>query len=117
MPKIFSILFILLMPGLVMAGDDLKAWPTAEAGYNRYVIRLAPMGTEANHQVEIMAGGLDRAGSCEQGFGQGACVLQVLLLLAGRPIAEIAGNIRMLAAFAVLAVGAGSVMFRFVVEE
>ena len=38
-------------------------------------------------------------------------------LLAGRPIVEIAGNLRMLAAFAVLAVGAGSVMFRFVVEE
>ncbi|HEY5733723.1 MAG TPA: serine protease inhibitor ecotin [Gammaproteobacteria bacterium] len=56
MPKIFSILLMLLMPGLVMAEDDLKAWPAAEAGYNRYVIRLAPMDTEANHQVEIMVG-------------------------------------------------------------
>ena len=47
---------MLLMPVLVTAGDDLKAWPAAEAGYNRYVIRLAPMDTEANHQVEIMVG-------------------------------------------------------------
>jgi heme exporter protein B len=38
-------------------------------------------------------------------------------LLADRPIAEVAGNLRMLAAFAVLAVGAGATMFRFVVEE
>lgn len=38
-------------------------------------------------------------------------------LLANRPIAEVAGNLRMLAAFAVLAVGAGSVLFRYVVEE
>lgn len=38
-------------------------------------------------------------------------------LLAGRPIAEIAGNIRMLAAFAILSVAVGAVLFRFVVEE
>jgi heme exporter protein B len=38
-------------------------------------------------------------------------------LLAGRPVSEIAGNLRMLAAFAVLAVFAGAALFRFVVEE
>ncbi|MGD2069097.1 MAG: heme exporter protein CcmB [Gemmatimonadota bacterium] len=38
-------------------------------------------------------------------------------LLAGRPVAEVAGNIRMLAAFALLAVAAGAGLFRFVVEE
>jgi len=38
-------------------------------------------------------------------------------LLAGRPIAEVAGNIRMLAAFAILSVAVGAVLFRFVVEE
>jgi heme exporter protein B len=38
-------------------------------------------------------------------------------LLAGRPIDEVAGNLRMLGAFAVLAVWAGAVLFRFVVEE
>lgn len=38
-------------------------------------------------------------------------------LFAGRPIAEVAGNLRMLAAFAVLAVGAGAALFRYVVEE
>jgi heme exporter protein B len=38
-------------------------------------------------------------------------------LLADRPIDEVEGNVRMLAAFAVLAVGAGAVLFRFVVEE
>ena len=38
-------------------------------------------------------------------------------LLAGRPLVEVEGNLRMLAAFAVLAVGAGATMFRFVVEE
>jgi len=38
-------------------------------------------------------------------------------LLAGRPIAEVAGNIRMLAAFALLSVAVGAVLFRFVVEE
>jgi heme exporter protein B len=38
-------------------------------------------------------------------------------LLAGRPVVEVAGNIRMLAAFALLAVAAGAVLFRFVVED
>lgn len=38
-------------------------------------------------------------------------------LFAGRPVAEVAGNVRMLAAFAVLAVGAGAATFRYVVEE
>jgi heme exporter protein B len=38
-------------------------------------------------------------------------------LLAGRPVAEVAGNLRMLAAFALVALGAGAALFRFVVEE
>jgi heme exporter protein B len=38
-------------------------------------------------------------------------------LLAGRPVAEVAGNLRMLAAFALVALGAGAVLFRFVVED
>ena len=38
-------------------------------------------------------------------------------LLAGRPVAEVAGNVRMLAAFALVAVAAGAGLFRFVVEE
>jgi len=38
-------------------------------------------------------------------------------LLAERPVAEVAGNLRMLAAFAILAVAAGAGLFRFVVEE
>lgn len=38
-------------------------------------------------------------------------------LLAGRPMEEIAGHLRILAAFALVAVAAGSVLFRFVVEE
>lgn len=38
-------------------------------------------------------------------------------LLAGRPVAEVAGNIRMLAAFALVAVAAGAGLFRYVVEE
>lgn len=38
-------------------------------------------------------------------------------LLAGRPLAEVEGNVRMLAAFALGAVAAGAVLFRYVVEE
>jgi hypothetical protein len=38
-------------------------------------------------------------------------------LLAGRPVVEVAGNLRMLGAFALLAVAAGAGLFRFVVEE
>ncbi len=38
-------------------------------------------------------------------------------LLAGRPVAEVAGNLRMLAAFALVAVAAGAGLFRFVVED
>ena len=38
-------------------------------------------------------------------------------LLSGRPVSEVAGNIRMLAAFALMAVAAGAVLFRFVVED
>ncbi len=38
-------------------------------------------------------------------------------LIAGRPFAEVAGNVRVLGAFAVAAVAAGAVLFRFVVEE
>ncbi len=38
-------------------------------------------------------------------------------LLAGRPVAEVAGNLRMLAAFALVATVAGAGLFRFVVEE
>jgi heme exporter protein B len=38
-------------------------------------------------------------------------------LLVGRPVAEVAGNLRMLGAFALLAVWAGAVFFRFVVED
>lgn len=38
-------------------------------------------------------------------------------LLAGRPVAEVAGNLRMLAAFAVVAVAGGAALFRYVVED
>jgi heme exporter protein B len=38
-------------------------------------------------------------------------------LLSGRPVSEVVGNIRMLAAFALMAVAAGSMLFRFVVED
>ena len=38
-------------------------------------------------------------------------------LLADRPVAEVAGNLRMLGAFALIAVFAGATLFRFVVEE
>lgn len=38
-------------------------------------------------------------------------------ILAGRPFEEVSGNLRMLAAFAVVAVFAGAGLFRFVVEE
>jgi heme exporter protein B len=38
-------------------------------------------------------------------------------LLAGRPVAEVAGNLRMLGASALVALGAGAVLFRFVVED
>ena len=38
-------------------------------------------------------------------------------LLSGRPVSEVVGDIRMLAAFALMAVAAGSVLFRFVVED
>lgn len=38
-------------------------------------------------------------------------------LIAGRPFSEVEGNVRMLGAFAVAAVAAGSVLFRYVVEE
>ncbi len=38
-------------------------------------------------------------------------------LLMGRPVVEVAANLRMLAAFAILAVAAGAGLFRFVVEE
>ncbi len=38
-------------------------------------------------------------------------------LFAGRPIAEISGNLRMLAAFAIIFTVAGAGLFRFVIEE
>ncbi len=38
-------------------------------------------------------------------------------LLAGRPVAEVAGNLRMLGAFALVSVAAGVGLFRFVVED
>jgi len=38
-------------------------------------------------------------------------------LLADRPLAEVSGNLRMLGAFALSALAAGAVLFRFVVEE
>jgi len=38
-------------------------------------------------------------------------------LFADRPLAEISGNLRMLGAFAVLGVAAGSLLFRYVVED
>lgn len=38
-------------------------------------------------------------------------------LIAGRPLAEVEGNIRMLGAFALAAVAAGAALFRFVVED
>ena len=38
-------------------------------------------------------------------------------VFAGRPVSEIEGSVRMLAAFAIVAIGAGAALFRFVVEE
>ncbi len=38
-------------------------------------------------------------------------------LLAGRPLAEVAGNLRLLGAFALIATAAGAGLFRFVVED
>lgn len=38
-------------------------------------------------------------------------------LLAGRPLLEVAGSLRMLAAFALASLAAGAVLFRFVVED
>jgi heme exporter protein B len=38
-------------------------------------------------------------------------------LIAGRPFAEVEGNVRMLGAFALLAIAVGAVLFRYVVED
>lgn len=38
-------------------------------------------------------------------------------LMAGRPFAEVEGNVRMLGAFALVALAAGAVLFRYVVED
>ena len=38
-------------------------------------------------------------------------------LFAGRPVAEVSGNLRMLAAFAIISTISGAVLFRFVIEE
>jgi len=38
-------------------------------------------------------------------------------VMAGRPLAEVVGNMKMLAAFALVALAVGAVLFRFVVEE
>jgi heme exporter protein B len=38
-------------------------------------------------------------------------------LVAGRPVSEVTGSVRMLGAFAILSVAAGAVLFRHVVEE
>ncbi|HUF75572.1 MAG TPA: heme exporter protein CcmB [Longimicrobiales bacterium] len=38
-------------------------------------------------------------------------------LLDGRPVAEVAGSLRLLGAFALVAIAAGAVLFRFVVED
>jgi heme exporter protein B len=38
-------------------------------------------------------------------------------LMAGRPLAEVEGGVRMLAAFALVAIAAGATLFRFVVED
>lgn len=38
-------------------------------------------------------------------------------VMGGRPLAEVEGNLKMLAAFALLSLAAGGVLFRFVVEE
>jgi heme exporter protein B len=38
-------------------------------------------------------------------------------LIAGRPFSEVEGNVRMLGAFALVAVAAGAMLFRFVVED
>jgi heme exporter protein B len=38
-------------------------------------------------------------------------------LMAARPVAEVEGNVRMLGAFAVMAVAVGAMLFRFVVED
>jgi hypothetical protein len=38
-------------------------------------------------------------------------------LLEGRPVAEVVGTLRLLGAFALVAVAAGAVLFRFVVED
>lgn len=38
-------------------------------------------------------------------------------LFAGRPVAEVSGNVRMLAAYAIVGLVAGVVLFRYVVEE
>lgn len=38
-------------------------------------------------------------------------------LMAGRPLSEVEGNVRMLAAFAVVALAAGAMLFRYVVED
>jgi heme exporter protein B len=38
-------------------------------------------------------------------------------LIAGRPFGEVEGNVRMLGAFALAAVAAGAVLFRYIVEE
>ena len=38
-------------------------------------------------------------------------------IMVGRPVEEVAGNIQMLAAFALIALAAGAVLFRFVVED
>ena len=46
-------------------------------------------------------------------YGVGA----MMPLLSGRPFTEVEGNVRMLGAFALAAVAAGAVLFRYVVED
>lgn len=47
---------IMVTPLVTSANDNIKPFPTAEKGYQRFIIELAPLPLEENNQIELLVG-------------------------------------------------------------
>lgn len=54
--KGFILLLLIHISIWVYANDDLKPYPTAEKGYQRFVIHLEALPNEPDHQIELIIG-------------------------------------------------------------
>ncbi|MDA9317317.1 ecotin family protein [Puniceicoccaceae bacterium] len=97
LPLLLIICSVLVTSGFAKPKDDLKAFPQAEEGYERFVFPLPPLDDESSAKVSLVIGKMMKADSAKQ-YGLSGSINKVSIHGWGYTYYQVESNGQMFAA-------------------